>query len=86
MDSATWTTDPKFEIVDKYSDPLVVGGSALETTTCSDADTNWHQDKITYRNTTANPMQVYIRATAQDASKIMYERMDRVVITAIGRD
>lgn len=86
LSNTTWTTDPKFEVCSKYADPLIVGGAALATVTCSDADTDWHLATITYLNSTANPIQVYIRATAQDAAYTLYERMDRVAVTMIGKD
>ena len=84
----TWTTDPKVEIIDPFNDPLVDSAqSALVTNTIEDGtgSDNWVGYTITYLNNTANQKTVLLRVTAQDASKLLYERADRIIPSMVGR-
>jgi hypothetical protein len=85
-DSINWVAKPKFEIIDKYHDPL---GSDTEVSLAAyvvdDSDTNWHTAQLQYANIAGTQLQdIIIRATAQDASKIFYSRMDIIYPGTVG--
>jgi hypothetical protein len=86
LSAITWAIDPKVEIIDTFQDPLANGTfTALATATLSDTSTDWQTTTITYLNSTAVPMTVLVRATAQDEAKTMLERVDRIVPSFVGR-